>query len=131
MYGALYNWYATSNISNICPVGWHVPFNSEWITLIDYLGGSTFAGARLKESGIFHWSDPNYATNSSGFTALPGGYREDTGTFEYTNAFSYWWTSTSADDDFSGYTYIPHNSETIYIGQSPRKSGYSIRCIKD
>ena len=131
MYGALYNWYVTSNTSNICPIGWHVPFNSEWITLIDYLGGSTFAGARLKESGIFHWSDPNYATNSSGFTALPGGYREDTGTFDYTNAFSYWWTSTSADDDFSGYTYIPHNSETIYIGQSPRKSGYSIRCIKD
>jgi len=75
-YGHLYNWY-TVNTGLLAPEGWHVPTDAEWTTLTDYLGGEDIAGAKLKETGITHWNRPNEleTTNETGFTALPGGYR--------------------------------------------------------
>ena len=76
-YGALYNWY-TVETGNLCPTGWHVPTDAEWTELIDYLGGESVAGGKLKETGTTHWNSPNPgATNETGFTTLPGGYRAD------------------------------------------------------
>lgn len=75
-YGALYNWYAVNDSRKIAPQGWHIPADAEWTILIDYLGGIYSAGGSMKEAGTTHWASPNHlATNSSGFTALPGGYR--------------------------------------------------------
>jgi uncharacterized protein (TIGR02145 family) len=72
-YGALYNWFTVST-GKLCPAGWHVPSDAEWTTLYGYLGGAGVAGGKLKETGTTHWISPNTgATNSSGFTALPGG----------------------------------------------------------
>jgi uncharacterized protein (TIGR02145 family) len=80
LYGALYNWYAV-NTGKLCPEGWHVPSDEEWITLRTYLGGEELAGGKMKESGISHWQSPNAgATNQSGFTAIPGGVRGIVGT---------------------------------------------------
>ena len=77
-YGLLYNWYAASD-ANFATSGWHVPSYTEWTTLITYLGGSSVAGGKLKETGTVHWASPNTgATNESGFTGLPGGYRVNT-----------------------------------------------------
>lgn len=81
--GALYNWYTTdvagNGGKNVCPSGWHVPTDPEWTILTDYLGGLSVAGGKLKESGISHWQSPNInASNESGFTAIPGGYRSYT-----------------------------------------------------
>jgi uncharacterized protein (TIGR02145 family) len=73
-YGALYNWY-TVGTGKLCPIGWHVPSQTEWNTLLTYLGGTDIAGAKLKETGTSHWKSPNTATNESGFNALPGGAR--------------------------------------------------------
>ena len=73
-YGALYNWY-TVGTGKLCPIGWHVPSQTEWNTLLTYLGGASTAGAKLKETGTSHWKSPNTATNESGFNALPGGAR--------------------------------------------------------
>jgi len=76
-YGSLYNWYAVVDERNICPTGWHIPSEAEWATLIAYLGGQDVAGGKMKEAGTAHWSTPNTgASNSSGFTALPGGSRQ-------------------------------------------------------
>jgi uncharacterized protein (TIGR02145 family) len=74
-YGGLFD-LAVVNTGKICPIGWHIPTDSEWGVLIDYLGGSNIAGAKLKEAGTSHWgNDKDGATNESGFTALPGGFR--------------------------------------------------------
>src|SRR5574344_2998326 len=92
-YGVLYNWTAAMNgeassttnpsgIQGVCPAGWHLPSDAEWTELTDYLGGASVAGGKLKETGTTHWDSPNTgATNETGFTALPGGYRTNLGFF--------------------------------------------------
>jgi uncharacterized protein (TIGR02145 family) len=76
VYGKLYNWYAVNDPRGLAPEGWHIPSDAEWTTLTTFLGGEGVAGGKMKERGITHWIYPNTdATNSSGFTGLPGGVR--------------------------------------------------------
>ena len=80
-YGVLYNWTASLTA---CPQGWHLPSDSEWDVLVNYLGGDNVAGGKMKEAGTAHWNSPNTgATNESGFTGLPGGFRSNYGYFYY------------------------------------------------
>ena len=108
-YGLLYNWYAVDDSRNIAPSGWHVPTDEEWKELEIYLGMSqtdadntnfrgTDEGGKMKESGTTHWNSPNTgATNESGFTALPGGYRSNySGTFDDIGYGGGWWSSTGS-----------------------------------
>ena len=75
-YGKLYNWYAVNDPRGLAPAGWHIPSDAEWATIETCLGGASVAGGEMKETGTIHWQSPNTgATNSSGFTGLPGGYR--------------------------------------------------------
>ena len=94
-YGRLYNWYAVNDSRNIAPTGWHIPSDAEWTTLTTYLGGECVAGGNLKETGITHWQSPNTgATNKTGFTALPGGYRHCNGDFFCMCRNASFWSST-------------------------------------
>jgi len=130
-YGALYNWYAASNAA-LCPTGWHVPTDAEWTTLINYLGGAAVAGGMLKEPGNAHWVTPNIgATNSSGFTALPGGYRSYDGIFFVKGNSGYFWTSTAVNEPYSYRLGLFSGSEIIESHFSSKTEGYSIRCIKN
>jgi len=130
-YGILYNWHAV-NSGKLCPAGWHVSTDEEWTTLTNALGGLTVAAGKLKESGTIHWLSQNTgATNSSGFTALPGGYRYYNGVYNAVRRYGYWWTSTeSSDANAFGrdmyYGYI--NIDRI---NSDKSSGASVRCVKD
>jgi uncharacterized protein (TIGR02145 family) len=124
-YGALYNWYAV-NTGKLCPSGWHVPTDSEWVTLFNYVGGATVAGTALKESGTSHWSVLNSATNSVNFTALPGGIRYPNGSFDMLGDYGYWWSATSSNSNYMGAGETRVNS--LY-NTSPH--GFSVRCIKD
>ena len=93
-YGALYSWYAV-NTGKLAPAGWHVATDAEWAVLVAYLGGDNSAGGPLKEAGTTHWASPNAgATNSSEFSALPGGVRSGDGTFADSSGWGYWWSST-------------------------------------
>ncbi|MCB9001260.1 MAG: fibrobacter succinogenes major paralogous domain-containing protein [Bacteroidales bacterium] len=93
-YGALYNWYAV-NTGKLAPTGWHVATDAEWTTLTTYLGGESVAGGKLKETDTTHWASPNTgATNETGFTALPGGYRGRGGAFGGIGGYGYWWSAT-------------------------------------
>jgi uncharacterized protein (TIGR02145 family) len=69
--------------SILCPIGWHVPTNIEWTTLVNYLGGESLAGDKFKEAGTTHLNSPNKAANETGFTALQGGLRPTYGEFDY------------------------------------------------
>ena len=94
-YGYLYNYYVISDPRGICPSGWHVPSLAEWQTLSQSCGGDAMAGGALKETGTTHWDAPNTgATNSSGFTALPGGGRVPTGFIALGNSVAFWSTTT-------------------------------------
>jgi len=89
-YGALYNWYSVSS-GNLCPTGWHAPSDAEWATLINFLGGESVAGGKLKAIGTSHWNAPNTdASNDSGFTALPAGYLFDNGNYNSLGNITHW-----------------------------------------
>ena len=133
MYGALYNWNSV-NTGKLCPTGWHVPSDTEWTALQTFLGGNLIAGGELKESGIIHWSSPNTgADNSSGFTALPGGYRTHfDGTFLKVNTDGYWWSATLQVSGNAWYYFLYNISSVMYRGNDGYKNnGFSVRCIKD
>jgi uncharacterized protein (TIGR02145 family) len=138
IYGALYNWYGVDDSRKLCPTGWHVPSAEEWLTLAVYLGGADVAGGKLKETGTTHWTSPNEsATNESGFTALPGGYRSySNGSFYNLGNRSYWWSSTSYFHPIF-YTnnalirYIFYNLSNFIPYNERQEFGYSVRCLKD
>lgn len=132
LYGALYNWY-TVNTNYLCPTGWHVPSDDEWLYLTDQLGGMDIAGGKLKEVGTLHWLSPNTgATNETGFTALPGSYRFDLGQFGYIpGGDGYWWTST---EFFTGVLFRSmrySQTNVVRASASNKNFGYSVRCVKD
>jgi uncharacterized protein (TIGR02145 family) len=128
----LYNWYAV-NTGLLCPTGWHVPTDAEWTVLVNYLGGNYDAGGKLKEAGLSHWNSPNTgATNETGFTALPGGYRSsNTGTYYKAGETGCWWSNSVYDNNNAWYRCMYHNISSIDRGNNSKRSGYAIRCIKD
>lgn len=132
VYGYLYNWYAASDSRNLCPQGWHVPTDNDFMELRDYLGGTAAAGGKLKEAGTVHWNSPNLgATNETGFTGLPGGERTALGTYDSMQETGLFWLSTESDAT-GGYKFGLSYSHTMASGGTVMKgAGFSIRCIKD
>jgi uncharacterized protein (TIGR02145 family) len=131
IYGALYNWYSV-DAGNLCPAGWHVASDDDWLTLEIYLGGSSPAGGELKETGFSHWASPNEgATNDSKFTALPGGWRLDNGTFEFIGNYGLWWTSTEYSSSEAWFRRIQYDQDKVFRSFKAEKTGMSVRCIKD
>jgi uncharacterized protein (TIGR02145 family) len=131
-YGRLYTWFAVTDSRNVCPVGWHVPTNDEWTTLTTYLGSDSVAGGKLKEIGTFHWLSPNVgATNSSGFTALPGGMRHIYGSYNLIGNLAFWWCSTEGST-LGGYNRaICSCGSDVGRGDGTKQNGFSVRCLKD
>jgi uncharacterized protein (TIGR02145 family) len=130
--GALYNWY-TVNTKKLCPQGWHVPSDTEWQTMIDYLGGTATAGDKLKEKGVEHWKNfLSTATNDFDFTALPGGMRYFDGGFPlFGESYAIWWTSTEYSEWQALNRGLHDSSSRSYSASDNKRSGFSIRCVKD
>jgi uncharacterized protein (TIGR02145 family) len=131
-YGALYNWYAV-NTGKLCPTGWHVPSYDEWGVLDSAAGYGQVAGGNLKETGEIHWMTPNNgATNETGFTALPGGFRYHDGTFDWMGYHSFWWTATEYNSTIALDAFIVNYDNYLGFSFSDKKEcGMSVRCIKD
>jgi uncharacterized protein (TIGR02145 family) len=130
IYGALYNWY-TVNTGKLCPTGWRVSTDDDWNTLENFLGGASPAGGKLKEVLYAHWLNPNFgATNESGFTALPGGYRLETGTFEGISTYGSWWTSTELSPN-AFRRRIWYQDDKTFRDLVNEKYGMSVRCVKN
>jgi uncharacterized protein (TIGR02145 family) len=131
-FGRLYNWYAVNDSRNIAPYGWHVPTDAECTTLTTYLGGESVAGGKLKEAGTSHWISPNTgATNETGFTALPGGYRYNYGAFYGIGYNGYWWSSTEDDTLNAWYRYMYYADGHVIRSNISKISGFSVRCVRD
>jgi len=136
IYGALYNWYAVDPSSNgnksICPNGWHVPTDAEWIILTNFLGGETFASGKMKEIGTTHWTSPNTeADNSSGFTALPGGSRNYVdGLFNNLGSYGNLWSSIASDASNAWFRYLRYYDAYAVRIDNNKKNGHSVRCLK-
>lgn len=131
IYGVLYNWYAI-NSGKLCPEGYHIPANDEWLVLFNYLGGVDTAGGQLKEIGVEHWINPNIgASNETGFTALPGGYRYQTGAFYDLGKNGNWWTATEENSGYAYYWRIYNNLISVTGNSFLKQRGLSVRCVKD
>lgn len=132
IYGKLYNWYALNDPRGLAPDGFHIPSDAEWTNLITFLGGEDVAGGKMKATT--GWTLPNFgATNSSGFTALPGGCRLDNGTFQSIDTSGFWWSSSIVETDVtSAYNRYLNYGTTLISGiPNNKKNGFSVRCIKD
>jgi uncharacterized protein (TIGR02145 family) len=142
-YGYLYNWYAAKGIYttgtitatdtlNVCPVGWHVPTDAEWTTLITELGGESVAGGKMKSIGTAYWNSPNTgATNESGFSALPGGYRNSSGSFESLRDKFYLWSGYESSGSNAWIRYLSSNDGSVIRVSNNKSVGASVRCIRD
>ena len=136
-YGALYNWYAVKT-GKLCPAGWHVPSFYEWSILITYLGGGSVAGGKLKTTGTIEdgtglWYAPNeQATNESGFSAKPGGYRYYSGNFMYSiGHLCYQWASNEYDSTYAWGLNLYSANASAGLTYGDKRYGFSVRCIKD
>jgi uncharacterized protein (TIGR02145 family) len=140
-YGALYTYAAATNgntsginVQGVCPTGWHLPNEAEWEALANALGGRNEAGGKLKEKGTTHWiSQGEGVDNSSGFTALPGGYRENNfGIFSYLGENCNFWSATEINEKKAWQQYLHYNSIDIgRVSTSSKSYGFSVRCVKD
>jgi len=141
VYGALYNWF-TVNTAILCPTGWHVPSETEFGTLEAYLGMSptdianswawrgTDQGTRLKSTS--GWGAGMNGTNTTGWTALPGGYRYAVdGTFNNYPDLAYWWSSTELDATTAWYRRLDGNQAGIYKAAVFKIGGKFVRCLKN
>lgn len=127
-YGYLYTWEAASKA---CPAGWRLPSMQEWWTLSKSLGGDEISGGKLKQAGTTSWKDPNSgATNSSGFTALPGGRSGDR-EMKYFGTAAFFWTNVDDDDATSWCGTLSSSGEDLALSPAEKKNGYSVRCIKN
>jgi uncharacterized protein (TIGR02145 family) len=152
-YGKLYNWYAVAGIYDSASLadpslrkqigvsGWHVPSETEWSELINYIdptanGGDIYpnsVGGKLKDVGTLNWASPNIeATNTSGFTAMPGGFRGNDGPFYNIGAHGNWWSSTAATDNTNAFDIIlKHDSGSVIKNAYIRQYGFSVRLLKN
>lgn len=142
-YGVLYNWTAAmagasssdlnpSGVQGVCPEGWHLPSDFEFLYLTFCLGGDSIAGGKLKEAGTLHWVTPNTgATNESGFTALPGGFCDNVGAFYDITRNSIWWTTSEFNSMRAYYYNIIYSSAYLSKYNVTKDRGHSVRCVKN
>ena len=137
IYGGLYQWHemmeysTTPGVQGICPSGWHLPTDEEWTTLTDFLGASV-AGGKMKETGTIHWQSPNTgATNESGFTALPGGYRNTGGNFDDLTNNAHFWSSSELNTGYAWDRGLSYGSDAVNRNHRNKDFGFSVRCFQD
>jgi uncharacterized protein (TIGR02145 family) len=134
-YGKLYNWFAVSRTTNgnknVCPTGWHLPSDDEWTVLLDFIEGD---GGKLKKEGVTEWLSPNrFATNTSGFSALPAGFRDEAGNYEQISTNGKWWSSNQNVPFTSNAWYrdLNNGNGALFRSFYDKSAGLSVRCVED
>jgi uncharacterized protein (TIGR02145 family) len=130
VYGKLYNWYAV-NTGKLAPLGWHVPTAAEWTILINYLGGASICGNKMKATTLWAAYTGITNTNSSGFTALPTGVHPWSGGYYNISFEEYFWSSTQHTSASAKSFWLKFNSSDFINYAMGKNGGISVRCIKD
>jgi uncharacterized protein (TIGR02145 family) len=147
-YGYLYNWYAATDSRKICPAGWHVPTDGDWTPLIQFIvptetvsatavgTQSTTAGGKMKTTGdniagTGLWNSPGTGDNSSGFSALPGGYRVSAGSFQNIRGIAFFWSATESAINSAWSRSLYDSIDNLNRDNSNKSVGSSVRCLKD
>jgi len=149
-YGRLYTWDAVTDSRKVCPIDWHLPSDAEWVTLENFLiangfnyDGTTTGNKYAKSlASVSGWTASSNAgavgntdypgkRNSTGFTALPGGYRIYIGSFFYVGRYGSWWSATEDGATYAWYRNLLEISSEVYRLSDNKKYGFSVRCIKD
>lgn len=128
-YGKLYNCFAVNDPRGLAPAGWHVPSDKEWTVLSDYLGNRVVAGKKMKSTN--GWNENGNGNNESGFSGLPGGYRNDSGDFEDLVNYAYWWSSTEYLAFNAYYRLLYHGHDNLFRSSEFKDFGLSVRCLRD
>ncbi len=129
-YGKLYNWYAVNDPRGLAPQGWHVASDTEWQELVNTLGGEKAAGTKLKSQVL--WKEPLIGTgNSTGFTAIPSGFRSSSGRYALLGSNSSFWTSTENNAWSAWYREIFNSYSAVYRISNSKTQGFAVRCVKD
>ena len=128
-YGKLYNWYSVNDKRGLAPVGWHVPSDAEWTILSTFLGGEDVAGIKMKSTS--GWNDNGNGTNSSGFSGLPGSYRDYDGNFSFVGKYGYWWSASEANETDAWNRLLGDNYSDLLRSASYKRYGFSVRCVRD
>ena len=143
LYGGLYMWnemmlyVTTPGAKGICPNGWHIPTDAEWTLLGSNLGGNTVAGGKMKSTGTIEagtglWHTPNTgATNESGYSAFPGGYRASAGNFNALGDTDNWWSSSLNNPLNAQYRWISNAYGYLNSFGCDIYFGFSVRCVKN
>jgi uncharacterized protein (TIGR02145 family) len=146
-YGKMYNWYAVAGIwqaesnpptsaeiasrKSLAPSDWNVPSVADWSSLFNYLGGNSVAGGKMKEAGLNHWLDPNTdATNSSGFTGLPGGYRPTNTIGQNLTGTGHWWCSDYLAPFAANFFQLTWTNGAVVNSTFDTRTGISVRWVK-
>lgn len=128
-YGKIYNWYAVNDPRGLAPEGWHVPSDEEWTQLTDFLGGAENAGTKMKSTT--GWDENFAGNNSSGFNALPGGYRTHDGYFSNKGRNALFWSSTEFNSQRVWFRNVIGSIPDVYRPNYDKEFGLYVRCIKD
>ncbi len=128
-YGKLYNWYAVNDPRGLAPEGWHIPTDAEWTQLSDYLGGKGVAGKKMKSTS--GWNNKGNGTNESGFNGLPGGGRNNDGTFDTRGNYGVWWSASEANTDNASTRNLGHGNDYLFRYSNGKERGFSVRCLRD
>jgi uncharacterized protein (TIGR02145 family) len=128
-YGKLYNWFAVNDPRGLAPNGYHIPADAEWTKLSDYLGRESKAGTKMKSTS--GWVENGNGTNSSSFSGLPGGNRSYYGAFYNIDYGGYWWSSAENYTANAWYRYLDCSSGVVHRNNNSKKSGFSVRCLRD
>ncbi|MBZ0203697.1 MAG: fibrobacter succinogenes major paralogous domain-containing protein [Ignavibacteria bacterium] len=125
-FGKLYNWYAVNDSRGLAPEGWHIPSDSDWLQLSDYLGGKDVAGGKMKATAL--WDTPNTgATNESGFTAYPGSCHQYL--YFKTGQYCYFWSSTEVNSYHAWNRYLYYGDSALLRSVEIKLRGLSVRCV--
>ena len=145
-YGYLYNEYAVDDSRNIAPEGWHVPTDDEIKQLEMHLGVSqseaddtdyrgTNEGSKLAGNADL-WNDGDLENNAefgtSGFTAIPGGYRNGFyGDCDGMGNAGYFWSSTESSSSYAWSRLLYYNYSEVSRTSFNKQDGFSVRCLRD